>query len=137
MLPTAWAAVVAAGEPALRKDLATGHRAGAVALDATIEARDPADGGGLRLTGTAGPVLGGAVADVVVVPVTLAGGERWAAVEAADARVTPLPALDLTRGLARLDLDDAPGALLPDLARDRVAAVGVTLAAAECAGGAA
>ena len=137
MLPTAWAAAVAdaPGLAGLRADLATGRRVGAVALGGTITARE-ADGG-LCLTGETGLVLGGGLADLVVVPVVVAGEERWAVVEAAAATATRLPALDPTRGLVRFALDDAPATPLPGLSRDRVEAVGVVLAAAECAGGAA
>jgi alkylation response protein AidB-like acyl-CoA dehydrogenase len=138
MLPTAWAAGLVAGAGELQEDLAAGRRVGAVALGGDVRAA--AAGGGLRLTGVTGPVLGGGVAGAVVVPLVLAGEERWAVVEDVDgaaARVTPLPALDPTRGIARLDLLDAPATLLAGLTRHRVEAVGVALAAAEAAGGAA
>jgi alkylation response protein AidB-like acyl-CoA dehydrogenase len=146
MLPTMWAAALAGPG----HDLASGRRVGAVALQGAVTGAragghgtgQAGDGGAergtaLRLRGTAGPVLCGGLADVVVVPVELDGDERWAAVERVAAGVTPLDALDPTRGLARLELADAPATLLPDLTRGRVEAVGVALAAAECAGGAA
>jgi len=126
MLPTAWAAALVG--------TVSGH-ASAVALEATIAAAE--DGDGLRLTGSTGPVLGGGLAHAVVVPIALAGEERWALVEASDATATRLSALDPTRGLARLDFAGAPATPLARLTRVRVEAVGVVLAAAECAGGAA
>ncbi|HET6950161.1 MAG TPA: acyl-CoA dehydrogenase [Acidimicrobiales bacterium] len=155
VLPTVWAAALVGGD--LRADLAGGRRVGAVALDGTVVGRtvegstvegSTVEGGGegggegnggaaLRLSGGVGPVLCGGIADAVVVPVMLGGAERWAVVERAAATVTPLDALDPTRGLARIDLADAPATLLAGLTRDRVEAAGVTLAAAECAGGAA
>jgi alkylation response protein AidB-like acyl-CoA dehydrogenase len=140
-LPTAWAAAVA--PPAHRADLAAGRRVGAVALAATIAgARGDADDGGagegeVRLTGVAGPVLCGAGADLLVVPVTVAGAERWAVVAGTDVAATALDPLDATRGLARVELRATPGTLVPGLTRARVEAVGVALAAAEAAGGAA
>jgi alkylation response protein AidB-like acyl-CoA dehydrogenase len=137
MLPTAWAAAVTAGLGGLRADLAAGRRVGAVALGGIVEARGGERGGALWLTGSTGPVLGGGLADVVVIPVALAGEERWALVEVSAAAVTRLAALDSTRGLAQLDFTDAPATLLDGLSRERVEAVGVVLAAAECAGGAA
>jgi alkylation response protein AidB-like acyl-CoA dehydrogenase len=138
LLPTAWAAGVTGGVPHMRADLAAGRRAGAVALEGAIRARE--DGGALCLTGSTGPVLGGTLADAVVVPVTVAGEERWALVETlegAAATATPRPPLDQTRGLARLALVDAPATPLAGVTRERVEAVGVVLGAAECAGGAA
>jgi 3-oxochol-4-en-24-oyl-CoA dehydrogenase len=133
MLPTVWAAALSGPG----HDLASGRRVGAVALQGTVTGTGTGGGRGLRLRGSTGPVLSGGVADVVVVPVGLDGDERWATVERVAAAVTPLDALDPTRGLARLELADAPATLLPGLTRGRVEAVGVALAAAECAGGAA
>jgi alkylation response protein AidB-like acyl-CoA dehydrogenase len=159
VLPTTWAAALV--PPALRADLAAGRRVGAVALAGTVtgaraddgdrdrdrEGAGGSDGDGaggagaggrdaLRLTGVAGPVLCGALADVVVVPVMLAGSERWAVVSGEDVAATPVDPLDATRGLARIDLRGTPATLVPDLTRARVEAVGVALAAAEAAGGA-
>jgi alkylation response protein AidB-like acyl-CoA dehydrogenase len=138
VLPTAWAAALAGGAREVRAGLAAGRRAGAVALEGTLPAREAGDG--LCVTGSTGPVLGGTLAGAVVVPVTVAGEERWAVVETgegAGVSATPVPALDQTRGLARLDLLDAPATPLAGLTRDRVEAVGAVLGAAECAGGAA
>src|SRR5512132_1737956 len=134
VLPTVWAAALVGPGP--RRHLAGGRRVGAVALAGAIEGRG-GDDGPLRLAGAAGPVLGGALADLVVVPVAVGGGERGAVVDRADVPATPLAALDPTRGLARIDVDGAPATPLPGLTRARVEAVGVALAAAECAGGAA
>ena len=133
MLPTAWAAALVAADPAVRADLATGRSAGAVALTAAVDAA------GAGLTGVAGPVLGGCVADVVLVPATVDGAEGWWLVDttAPGVTVTALDSLDATRRLARLDLDGAPGRRLPGVTRAAVEQVGVALAAAECAGGAA
>ncbi|HEX6422991.1 MAG TPA: acyl-CoA dehydrogenase [Acidimicrobiales bacterium] len=147
MLPTVWAATVIeagtraaaaeGGAAALRlrlRDLAAGRAVGAVVLDGTVRAE------GRGVSGRTGPVLGGALADVVVVPAVDGGpgdGERWYVVSGADAAVTALDSLDATRRLARLDLTGVPAVPLPGLTRERVAGIGVTLAAAECAGGAA
>jgi len=134
VLPTVWAAALVGSGP--RRHLAGGRRVGAVALAGAIEGRG-GDDGPLRLAGAAGPVLCGALADLVVVPVAVGGGERWAVVDRADVTATPLDALDPTRDLARIEVDGAPATPLPGLTRARVEAVGVALAAAECAGGAA
>jgi 3-oxochol-4-en-24-oyl-CoA dehydrogenase len=137
VLPTAWAAALAGGAPDVRADLAAGRRAGAVALAGSLAARE--ERGGLCVTGRSGPVLGGSVASAVVVPVTVAGEERWVVVDTAGTgdTATSIPALDQTRGLGRLDLVDVPATPLPGLTRERVEAVGAVLGAAECAGGAA
>jgi len=120
MLPTAWAHRIAGPADVV----------GAVALGGDLRAD------GTALTGTTGPVLGGGLADVVVLPTA---DDSWWLVETADpaVTVTPLDSLDPTRRLARLDLTAAPATPLPGVTRARVEQVGVTLAAAECAGGAA
>ncbi|HET9610703.1 MAG TPA: acyl-CoA dehydrogenase [Acidimicrobiales bacterium] len=159
MLPTVWAAAVidagtratpsgrgaGAARPVL-PDRAAGRAIGAVALDGNVR------GDGTGLSGSTGPVLGGALADLVVVPVHGDGhggghgvgdgdgsaGERWWVVAAGDVAVTPLDSLDPTRRLARLDLAGVPATALPaGLTRERVTGLGAALAAAECAGGAA
>ncbi len=158
MLPTAWAAAVlgsatrATPAAGLAADLAAGRRIGTVALGGSIGgAPDAGTGTGassgpgtdagtgvrLRLTGSAGPVLCGTLADVLVVPATVGGDELWAAVGRDAVTATPLDALDPTRRLARLEMVDSPATLLVGVTRARVEAVGVALAAAECAGGAA
>ncbi|HET6874673.1 MAG TPA: acyl-CoA dehydrogenase [Acidimicrobiales bacterium] len=92
---------------------------------------------GSRVAGLAfapgGPVLSGALADVIATPT--AGGWRVYAVEAGQAEERP--SLDPTRKVARISiLDDAGGrALRIDGATAN--AVLATLVAAECAGGAA
>jgi alkylation response protein AidB-like acyl-CoA dehydrogenase len=84
--------------------LADGTLTGAVALNATITGTRGEDGV-LTIGGTAEPVLGGAIADVLVLPVTTDRGEEWVAVDAGQATITPLKSLDLTRGVARVELD--------------------------------
>jgi alkylation response protein AidB-like acyl-CoA dehydrogenase len=158
MLPTVWAAAVidagtratgptgrsgaAAVAPARSArsrlgDLAAGRVVGAVALDGTLTGDRDGGGDGTCVTGTTGPVLCGGVADLVVLPVAVGGDERWCVVSTGDATVAPLDSLDPTRRLARLELAGAPAEVLPGLGRERVEALGVALAAAECAGGAA
>ena len=149
MLPTVWAAAVIGDGardghvPHLLHDLVCGRRAGTVARGGAIQSTGASGGAGrLCLTGTTGPVLCGLIADVVVVPVTVGGDERWAVLDdpraqGAGVTATALDALDPTRRLARLDLADAPATLLAGLTRARVETLGVALAAAECAGGAA
>ncbi|WP_285583070.1 acyl-CoA dehydrogenase [Actinoallomurus iriomotensis] len=61
---------------------------------------------GLTVSGTAEPVLGGALADVIVAPVSTEDGERWVAVDASALTVTPLASLDRTRRVARIEAAD-------------------------------
>ncbi|WP_393916106.1 acyl-CoA dehydrogenase family protein [Halostreptopolyspora alba] len=67
------------------------------------------DGHGWTLTGDTSPVLDGAVADVLLVLAEHPQGPTVFSVEPDQAGVTrtPLPGLDQTRGLARVELDGA------------------------------
>jgi alkylation response protein AidB-like acyl-CoA dehydrogenase len=120
-LPSVLAAalIAEAGTPAQRSRwlpaLASGEAVGAVGL------ADDA------------PVLGGALAQVLVVP----RGDDWVLVEAGDATVTPAGSLDPTRRLARVAVDGLAGEPLRGLTGERVLDVAAALAAAEAAGGAA
>jgi alkylation response protein AidB-like acyl-CoA dehydrogenase len=99
------------------------------ALIATLAAGDllapagpvRADGGGL--TGEIGPVLNAAQADVLLIPAVSAGAPALfqVAAGAPGLEVTPLPALDHSRSLARVRLDGVPGTRL---AGDAAAALG-------------
>ncbi len=121
--------------------LADGSRSGAVALGAALTGTPAADGG-LILDGESGPVLGGSLADLVVLPVLCGPGgagtqERWAVVDAADLAVTGLDSLDLTRPLATVRADRLPvpaGRVLPGLGRSEVTSLAATLFAAEASG---
>ena len=92
----------------------------------TIEAREPDAAGGWTLDGTAGFVLDGHVADLILVPAAAPGGTSLFAVasDAPGLTRTLLPALDATRKHARLDFAAAPATLagpaagaIPALAR--------------------
>ena len=99
--------------------LADGSRSAAVALDSGGLRAEPADGGGVRLRGSAPVVLGDDGADLLLLPARSSDGEgegegegegkgaggHWYLVEAAEAGLTALPSLDLTRGLLRVELD--------------------------------
>ncbi|MGQ0433123.1 MAG: acyl-CoA dehydrogenase family protein, partial [Microthrixaceae bacterium] len=140
-LPTVLASALVhagGGSPDLLAELASGRAIGSVALCAPLSAESGADGA-LVVSGSTGPVLCGALADVVVMPISVDGEERWCAVPESLVEVTLLDALDCTRGLAELHLDQAElpaDALLPLLDRAGVEALTATLVSAECAGGA-
>ncbi|MCW8378599.1 acyl-CoA dehydrogenase family protein [Streptomyces justiciae] len=107
-------ALLETGDDALLAELAAGRKIGALAVALNVAA-DGAykvvrhEGGSLHgeLTG----VADAAVADVLLVPADDGG---LYAVDAADVTVTPQVSFDLTRPLATVTLDGAPGRLLGD-----------------------
>ncbi|MFB4318729.1 acyl-CoA dehydrogenase [Actinomadura sp. 21ATH] len=117
--------------------LGDGSRTGAVALSGGLTGRR--DGAALVVTGTAEPVLGAALADVLVLPVAVeGGGTEWVAVDAAEATVTPVEAsLDRVRRVARVELAGtqvAADRVLDGLTDAGVRGLAVTLLGAEAAG---
>jgi alkylation response protein AidB-like acyl-CoA dehydrogenase len=121
LLPCLLAAglLAAADEPRteLVAALAAGERLGCVAWSARADAVTASEsGGGWTLTGRTGPVEAAAVAHVAVVP---AGGAVFAVDLEATGRPPAEPAMDGTRTLSWLDLQDAPAERLggPHLAR--------------------
>ena len=138
-LPTVLASAVLAAAGAdgkLVTSLADGTWSGAVALAAGMTAA--ADrGGGLVLDGNCAPVLGGSLADLVILPVATAAGEAWVAVDAANLDITPLDSLDLTRPVARLAARGVavpPERVLGGLTRAAVSDLAAALLGAEAAG---
>ncbi|WP_042365941.1 acyl-CoA dehydrogenase [Streptacidiphilus neutrinimicus] len=109
--------------------LADGGLTAAVAWRAAVTATP--DG---RLDGAAGVVLGAAEAELLVVRADGGGGPVWCAVPASAARITPLMALDPTRGLARVEFDDVPAEHLAALTDDDAHAIVRTVLAAEACG---
>ncbi|GAA0337201.1 acyl-CoA dehydrogenase [Actinoallomurus spadix] len=110
-LPTvlASAALVRAGQAGkaqseLLPGLAGGSLIGALTLTTGLTGRRTGDG--LTISGTVEPVLGAALADVIVLPVAVGDGEEWVAVDAAGLTVTPVKSLDRTRRVARLSAED-------------------------------
>ncbi len=105
-VPTVLASAVidaaSGGNEKVLRDLATGARTGAVSLEAGLTGRR--DGDGLVVTGATGPVLGGLAADVLVLPVE--SGE-WVVLERSSVTAEPLDALDLTRGVSRVSVQEA------------------------------
>jgi 3-oxochol-4-en-24-oyl-CoA dehydrogenase len=140
-LPSVWASAAihaGGGDGALLTELAAGRAIGAVAYGPALDG-DTGANGALLVTGTTGPVLCGALANVVVLPVAVDGEERWCIVRASAITATPVESLDPTRRLATLTVDGAAVPAtdqLPSLDRTRVGQLGATLVAAEAAGGA-
>ncbi|GAA4969157.1 alkylation response protein AidB-like acyl-CoA dehydrogenase [Nonomuraea thailandensis] len=78
----------------------------AVALTGTLTGTRREDGS-LVVSGTAEPVLGGSLADSLVLPVSTPEGEEWVLVDASSATVTEIKSLDLTRPVAKVELSEA------------------------------
>ena len=155
-LPTvlASALLARAGNPAGNTDiakllagLADGSRSGAVCMAAGLTGT--VSDGVLTLDGESAPVLGGSLADLVILPVragdpVLTGergpsgeDERWAVVDTADLTVTGLDSLDQTRPLATVrasQLRVPAGRILPGLTRTQVTSLTAALFAAEACG---
>ncbi|GAA3117817.1 acyl-CoA dehydrogenase [Planomonospora alba] len=116
--------------------LADGTLTGAVALESALTGTRGEDGA-LTVGGTAEYVLGAALADVLVLPVATGEGEAWVAVDASAATVTPVASLDLTRSVAKVELDGATvpaGRILDGLSGSAVRDLAVILLGAEAAG---
>ncbi|MEV4224449.1 acyl-CoA dehydrogenase [Nonomuraea sp. NPDC049725] len=105
-VPTVLASAVihASKRHELLPGLADGTLTGALALGGQLTGT-PSDDGTLVVGGTAEPVLGGSLADVLVLPVSTADGEVWVALDAASVTVTEVKSLDLTRPVAKVELD--------------------------------
>ena len=142
-LPTVLAsAVLAAAGPAagelapLLAALADGTLTGAVSLARGMRA-SAADGGGLVIDGTCGPVLGAPAAGLLVLPVAGPEGEVWVAVDAEGLEITALESLDLTRPAGRVRADRLPvpaGRVLASLPDETVSGLAATLLGAEACG---
>jgi alkylation response protein AidB-like acyl-CoA dehydrogenase len=138
-LPTVFASAALVGAGAggkLLTGLADGSKTGAVGLAAGLTGTREGDGD-LVIDGESGPVLGGSLADLVILPVQTDAGEVWAAIDAATLDVTALESLDLTRPVARVRADRATvpaDRLLTDLNRAAVTSLAAILFGAEASG---
>ncbi|MEU8799999.1 acyl-CoA dehydrogenase [Spirillospora sp. NPDC048819] len=115
--------------------LADGSRTAAVALDGELTGRR--DGDSFVVSGTSATVLGGALADVIVLPVADGGGDQWIAVDAADVTVTPVASLDRVRRVASVEASGvavAPDRVLDGVTTGRVRDLAAALFGAESAG---
>ncbi|MET8155973.1 acyl-CoA dehydrogenase [Sphaerisporangium sp. NPDC005289] len=116
--------------------LADGTLTGAVALGGTLTGTR-GDDGVLTVGGAAESVLGAALADVLVLPVSTGQGEEWVALSASDVTVTPVRSLDLTRAVAKVEVDAVAvpaERVLDGLDRARVRDLAAILLGAEAAG---
>ncbi|WP_339155088.1 acyl-CoA dehydrogenase [Actinomadura luteofluorescens] len=136
-LPTVLASAVLhrAGHTEHLPSLAGGSAVGAVGLDAgslTISR----SGGGITVTGTSGPVLGGPLADLFVLPAKDGDATAWIVLPRDAVRADELPSHDLTRRLARVGLENraVPGRSVLDLDPQAVPDLAAVLFAAEASG---
>src|SRR5919108_2596364 len=145
-LPTvlAAAAINASSNPKapaqLLPGLADGSTTAALALGGELTGRR--DGDALVISGTAEPVLGAALADVLVLPVRTGGSadrdaEEWVAVDASALTVTPVPSLDRVRRVGRVEAEGvavAADRVLDGLTSGQVRDLAAALMGAEAAG---
>ncbi|MFG6197350.1 acyl-CoA dehydrogenase [Nonomuraea sp. JJY05] len=137
-LPTVLASAVinASKRPEHLESFADGTLTGAVALTGSLTGTRTEDGS-LVVSGTADPVLGGSLADALVLPVATDDGEEWILVDASAVTVTEVRSLDLTRPVARVELSElvvpAEG-ILGGVQRPDVLDLAAILLGAEAAG---
>ncbi|NVI92163.1 acyl-CoA dehydrogenase [Actinomadura sp. BRA 177] len=136
-LPTVLASAVLsrAGHTAHLPSLAGGSAVGAVGLDAGTLTLSRS-GSGVTVTGVSGPVLGAALADVIVVPAKDADATAWLVLPRNAVDVDELPSHDLTRRLATIELENAtvPAGSVLDLDSQAVRDLAAALFAAEASG---
>jgi alkylation response protein AidB-like acyl-CoA dehydrogenase len=144
-LPTVLASAILAeapGPPVLASSgkllarLADGSLTATVCLAEGLTATAGQDGG-LVVSGSAGPVLAGPMADLVLAGVRTGDGEAWVALDAADLELTTLAALDLTRPLASIRAESvgiAADRVLAGTDRTTVTSLAAILLGAEACG---
>ncbi|GAA3231407.1 acyl-CoA dehydrogenase [Actinocorallia longicatena] len=133
-LPTVFASAViqASSNPkahALLEALATGEKTAAVAISGGFGGSHDA------LSGTVEPVLGAALADLIVAR----AGNEWVVLDASQVSVTPLPSLDKVRRVARVEADGASvpaDRVLDGVTDEKVRDLASVLLGAEAAGAA-
>ncbi|MFC0862102.1 acyl-CoA dehydrogenase [Sphaerimonospora cavernae] len=141
-LPTVLASAVLhrAGYRVHLAGLAAGTRIGAVGLppgggtaSAELVLTRGADGQA-TVSGVSGPVLGGLVADLFVLPAADGTGTAWVVLPRAAVEIEDLPSHDLTRRLSRVRADGAAAEVLTGLGADDVLDLAAVLFAAEASG---
>ncbi|MFC6010739.1 acyl-CoA dehydrogenase [Nocardia lasii] len=112
------AAAAKAGDAAVGErlaGLADGSRTGAVATTSNLTGT--VHEGTLTVSGTADGVVGARTADVIIAPVTVAGGQRWVVFENIDLTISAQDGIDVLRGSVRLHADSV------EVGADRLLAV--------------
>jgi len=119
--------------------LADGTLTGAVALGAGLRATAAGTGetAGVTIDGTCGLVLGGPVADLVILPAARGDDEIWVVADAAGLTITPVDSLDLSRPAGRVSAEQLllpAGRVLTGLRPGLVMSLAAALLAAEACG---
>ncbi|MEC3977308.1 acyl-CoA dehydrogenase [Amycolatopsis sp. H20-H5] len=140
LLPTVLASALLVASDAKAKGellpgLADGSRTAAVGLAGPLEAEYTAEG--VTVSGSTVGVLGGAVADLLVLPARIGTEIRWVVLDKADLKIRERDSLDVVR---RSALVEATGVLVPEgrvlegLSAVRVRAIAAVLLGAEAVG---
>ena len=119
--------------------LADGTLTGAVALGAGLCATAAGTGetAGVTIDGTCGLVLGGPVADLVILPAARGDDEIWVVADAAGLTITPVDSLDLSRPAGQVSAEQLllpAGRVLTGLRPGLVMSLAAALLAAEACG---
>ena len=119
--------------------LADGTLTGAVALGAGLRATAAGTGetAGVTIDGTCGLVLGGPVADLVILPAARGDDEIWVVADAAGLTITPVDSLDLSRPAGQVSAEQLllpAGRVLTGLRPGLVMSLAAALLAAEACG---
>lgn len=115
--------------------LGDGSLVGAISLAAPLQA-EPAADGGVVVSGTTSPVIGGALADIVVASVVGPEGFGWIVLPTSSVTATERESLDLTRRVADITVDavTVPAADCLDTTMMRPFEIAAALLAAESSG---
>ena len=119
--------------------LADGTLTGAVALGAGLRATAAGTGetAGVTIDGACGLVLGGPVADLVILPAARGDDEIWVVADAAGLTITPVDSLDLSRPAGQVSAEQLvlpAGRVLTGLRPGLVMSLAAALLAAEACG---
>ena len=119
--------------------LADGTLTGAVALGAGLRATAAGTGetAGVTIDGTCCMVLGGPVADLVILPAARGDDEIWVVADAAGLTITPVDSLDLSRPAGQVSAEQLvlpAGRVLTGLRPGLVMSLAAALLAAEACG---
>jgi len=116
--------------------LADGSLAATVSLGAYFTA-EPGPDGGLVVSGEAGPVLAGTMADLIIAEAVFATGQAVVVLDSADLTITPVGALDLARPVATVRADGVAvpaDRVLTDVGRPDIDGLAAILLGAEACG---
>ena len=130
-------ALIAANDPQdkLLEGLASGETIAAYAIDSSLTATR--QGGGLVIRGEVRAVPAAAQASLLVLPVSIDGGEEWLVLDADQVEIEPVKSVDPLRPLAHVRanaVEVADERVLSNLSRTKARALMSTLLSAECIG---